>query len=373
MNRIFLTRATLPDFDEYVEEIRNIWETHWVTTMGPRHNKLEEMLEGYFQSGKTTLFVNGHNALEAAISSLKKKGEIITTPFSFISTTHAIVRTGNIPVFCDISEKDFNIDVDQLEKHITNKTIAILPVHTFGIPCDVEAIQRVTEKYGISVIYDAAHAFGVRYKGKSIANFGDMSVFSFHASKVFNCGEGGCIVSNNSNADGYLKMYRMFGINNDKSEIVGTNAKMNELSAALGICNLRHISETISRRKEIYDYYMDRLVDVKGVKIEKADVDIDQNYSYFPLRIDSQIMPNKRDAICSNLNDLGIQVLRHFYPIIPDHPCYHVSSAKNNDLPVARKISEEILLLPLYDFLSINEADYVIESLKNALDNRGKI
>lgn len=366
MKQIFLTQASLPDLEEYIEEIRNIWNTHWVTSMGPKHNLLEKKIEDYLGINGVTLFTNGHNALEAILNAFELKGEVITTPFSFISTTHAIVRNGLMPVFCDITEHDFNIDADKIERLITDKTSAILATHIFGTPCNVEKIEEIAKKYNLKVIYDAAHAFGVKYKGKGIAAYGDASIFSFHASKVFNSLEGGCVVCSDRVVNDYLMKYRNFGNTNGYTEIIGTNAKMNEFSAAMGLCNLRHIDTSIGKRKKLFEYYCEELKVVSGVMLPEKSESFARNYSYFPIRIDSTLLPGKRDDIFIKMNNWGIQVLRHFYPIVPEQPCYK-DMFFNVYTPIAKKISEEILLLPLYEKLQIEEAEYIIKKMKELL------
>lgn len=350
----FLTQASLPEFNEYVEEIKSIWDNHWVTTMGPKHEMFERHISEYMNAGDATLFVNGHNALEAVIAAYELKGEIITTPFSFISTTHAIVRNGIKPVFCDIKENDFNIDVDKIEELITSKTSAIVPVHMFGTPCEVERIEEIANKYNLKVIYDAAHAFGVEINGVNIAAYGDASIFSFHASKVFNCIEGGCVICKHKDISTYLRKYRNFGNSPSGCEVIGTNGKMNEFMAAMGLCNLRHIDTSIEKRRCIYERYLEKIGDVSGITIPEVSVNIKRNYAYLPIVIPAQI----RDRVFEDLNKDGIQALRHFYPIIPKQPCYRDFFAFNVD-SIAEKISKEILLLPLYENLSLEEVDYI--------------
>lgn len=366
MKQIFLTQASLPDYDEYIEEIRSIWDTHWVTSMGPKHNLLEQKIEKYLDVEGVTLFTNGHNALEAIINAFKLKGEVITTPFSFISTTHAIVRNGLTPVFCDINEDDYNINAEKIEKLINDKTSAIIATHTFGIPCNIRKIDEIAKKHKLIVIYDAAHAFGVKYDGKSIAHYGDASIFSFHASKVFNSIEGGCVVCRYYAINAYLRKYRNFGNINDHSEIIGTNAKMHEFSAAMGLCNLRRLDASINKRKEIFDYYFDELSSIQGIELPRIKETCERNYAYFPMKINAAIFPNKRNEIFAILNALGIQVLRHFYPIIPEQPCYK-DLFFNSYTPVAKKVSEEILLLPLHEGLMLDDAKYILDKFREAL------
>ena len=254
MSNILVTRSSMPSYEEYCEEIKDLWDSHWLTNMGVKHQKLQKELEEYFDIPHVALYTNGHLALENAIAALNlpKGGEVITTPFTFASTTHAIVRNGLVPVFCDVKEDDYTIDVSKIENLITDQTVAIVPVHVYGNMCDVEEIDRIAKKYALKVIYDAAHAFGVKYKGVSSACFGDASMFSFHATKVFNTIEGGCVCFKDDSWVQLLNDMKNFGIHGPESvEFVGGNAKMNEFQAAMGLCNLRHLDEEIGKRKKV--------------------------------------------------------------------------------------------------------------------------
>ena len=289
MNKILVTRSSMPDFDEYIEEIKEIWDSHWLTNMGPKHKKLQADLKEYLGVENIDLFVNGHMSLELSLQALKMQGEVITTPFTFASTTHAIVRNGLEPVFCDINLDDYTIDVSKIESLITDRTCAIMPVHVYGNVCDVEGIQRIADKYGLKVIYDAAHTFGEKYKGKGIGTFGDVSCFSFHATKVFNTIEGGAACFKNPEFG--LELYRLknFGIRGPEVvDAVGANAKMNEFSAAMGICNLRHIDEEIAKRKKVVERYRERLGNVNGIKLSPIQEDVQSNYAYFPVVFDEK-------------------------------------------------------------------------------------
>mgnify|MGYP002568623909 FL=1 len=257
-NKILVTRSSMPSLDEYVEEIQTIWDSHWLTNMGVKHKQLQKELEEYLGVSHVALYTNGHLALENAIAALNlpEGGEVITTPFTFASTTHAIVRNGLVPVFCDVNEKDYTIDVTKIESLITDRTVAIVPVHVYGNLCDVEEIDRIAKKYALKVIYDAAHAFAVKYKGVSSACFGDASMFSFHATKVFNTIEGGAVCFKNDDWVQLLNDQKNFGIHGPESVcFVGGNAKMNEFQAAMGICNLRHLNEEITKRKKVVERY----------------------------------------------------------------------------------------------------------------------
>lgn len=277
-NKILVTRSSMPTLDEYVEEIRSIWDSHWLTNMGVKHKELQAELEEYLEIPHVALYTNGHLALENAIAALNlpEGGEVITTPFTFASTTHAIVRNGLVPVFCDVNEKDYTIDVTKIEDLITDRTVAIVPVHVYGNLCDVEEIDRIAKKYGLKVIYDAAHAFAVKYKGVSSACFGDASMFSFHATKVFNTIEGGAVCFKNDSWVQLLNDQKNFGIHGPESVCyVGGNAKMNEFQAAMGICNLRHLGDEIAKRKSVVERYRERLSGVEGIQLSAIQENVE--------------------------------------------------------------------------------------------------
>ena len=286
-NIISVTYSSIPTLEEYINEIKDIWDTHWLTNMGVKHKELEEKLLEYLHVKNITLFSNGHLGLECIIEALKLKGEVITTPFTFASTTHAIVRKGLKPVFCDINYNDYTIDVTKIEELITDKTSAIIPVHVYGNVCNVYEIERIAKKHNLKVIYDAAHSFGVEVDGKSIGNFGDASMFSFHATKVFNTIEGGAIVYRDDKIGGILNKIKNFGITGeDRVEYIGCNAKMNEFQAAMGLCNLRSIDKEIEKRRIIYEKYIERLYNIEGINIFIHDECVKHNYSYFPVVFD---------------------------------------------------------------------------------------
>ena len=259
---INVTRSSMPSYEEYCEEIKELWDSRWLTNMGKKHKQLESDLKEYLKTPNITLYTNGHLALEGVIGSFgfEAGSEVITTPFTFASTTHAIARNGLVPVFCDVNPIDYTIDVEKLEALITDKTVAIAPVHVYGNMCDVERIQEIADKHGLKVIYDAAHAFGVKYKGISSANFGDASMFSFHATKVFNTIEGGAVTYKDSNLSSILDDMKNFGLHTPEQGLyIAGNAKMNEFQASMGICNLRHIDEEIAKRKNAVEAYRKRL------------------------------------------------------------------------------------------------------------------
>lgn len=367
LERIYVTKSSMPPFEEYVDEIKTIWETHWLTNMGPLHNQLEEMLKNYLGINYISLFTNGHSALEMTLQAFDLKGEVITTPFTFASTTHAIVRNGLTPVFCDIREDDYTIDASKIESLITENTSAILPVHVYGNMCDVYAIQRIAEKYGLKVIYDAAHAFGVKYFDKSSASFGDASMFSFHATKVFNTIEGGAVTFNHSALEKKLYELKNFGIKDTETvNAVGGNAKMNEFQAAMGICNLKHIDNAIEKRKKLVNRYRTLLKNCKGLKIQVEKENVLSNYAYFPIQIDSKNFGESRDAVYFRLQKSNIMTRKYFYPLISDFDCYK-NRYNSSDTPVAKKIADEILCLPLYEDLTLEQVEFICTTL---LDNR---
>ena len=280
----------MPELDEYIEEIRELWDTHWLTNMGAKHKALQEQLKSYLDVEDIDLLTNGHMALELSMQAMNLHGEVITTPFTFASTTHAIVRNGLEPVFCDINPVDFTIDVNKIEELITDKTVAIVPVHVYGNVCDVEKIEQIAKKYGLKVIYDAAHTFGVKYKGKGIGSYGDVSCFSFHATKVFNTVEGGAVCFDDK--DFGLELYRLknFGIRGPEVvDGVGANAKMNEFCAAMGLCNLKHIDGEINKRKQIVERYRMHLDNIDGIQLNPIQDNVEQNYSYFPVVFDEKV------------------------------------------------------------------------------------
>ncbi len=358
---IFTTKPILPDLDAYMEEIQDLWDTRWITNMGVKHNSLEEELRRYLGAKNLTLFVNGHLALEAAIGAFNLKGEVITTPFTFISTTHAIVRSGLEPVFCDIRSDDYTINADIIETLITDRTVAIVPVHVYGNPCDVQKISTLADKYKLKVIYDAAHCFGVTLNGKSIACYGDASVFSFHATKVFNTVEGGAVACSDSNISLVLESVRNFGFSRDgEVENVGFNGKMNEFQAAMGICNLRDIEEIISIRKNIYDRYMENLDGIQGIKLNFPQRDVGHNYSYFPMVFDGY--KKTRDRISEELKANSVETRKYFYPLTNRYKCYE--HYKSNVTPVAEYIAERVLTLPLHQEITYDDIDRICSIIK---------
>lgn len=369
-DRILVTRSLMPPYEEYIKEIRALWDSHLITNMGIYHQELEKRLKDYLKVPEVSLMVNGHMALELTIQAMgfPAGSEVITTPFTFISTTHAIVRNGLEPVFCDIKDSDGTIDEEKIEALITKKTVAIIPVHVYGNICNVDAIQKIADKYDLKIIYDAAHAFGETYKGIGVANFGDASVFSFHATKVFNSIEGGAASFREHSFYEKLHNLRNFGIRGEDLVVeTGSNAKMNEFSAIMGLCNLKYIEEEINKRSQRVDYYKKNLDNILGIQMFSQNESIEYNSSYLPIRINPLEFGCTRDELVSYLRENRIIARKYFYPLITEQFCYK-DKYKRVDVPVAKRISDEILTLPLYadlDFEIINEIIDLIMKARN--------
>ncbi|MCR4661442.1 MAG: DegT/DnrJ/EryC1/StrS family aminotransferase [Clostridia bacterium] len=362
MKTINVTRSSMPDLDEYIDEIKDLFDSHWLTNMGEKHQKLEKELESMLNVKHVTLYTNGHLALEGIWEAYNfpKGSEVITTPFTFVSTTHAISRSGLIPVFCDIDPNSYCIDPNKIEQLITPKTVAICPVHVYGYLCDVDKIALIAKKYNLKVIYDAAHAFGVKYNGKSSASFGDVSMFSFHATKVFNTIEGGALCYNDDSLVGVLNDLKNFGIHGPEDvNYIGGNAKMNEFQASMGLCNLRHLDREILKRKRVVEEYKKRLGGVKGIKLLDYSDSIQPNYAYFPVIFDGF---KDRDSIFSELKKNNIIARKYFYPLTNSVKCYKkFENANPEKTPVAKYVSERVLTLPLYADLTIDEVNMICD------------
>lgn len=360
---INVTRSSMPSFEEYCEEIKELWDSRWLTNAGAKHQQLQAQLEKYLGVSHVSLYTNGHLALENIIGAmdLPKGGEVITTPFTFVSTTHAISRNGLVPVFCDANSEDYTIDVSKIEALITEKTCAIVPVHVYGNLCDVEEIQRIADKHGLKVIYDAAHAFGVRYKGKGAGSFGDASMFSFHATKVYHTIEGGCVCYGEDSLTQKLADIRNFGLHGQEECLyVGGNAKMNEFQAAMGLCNLRHIDGEIAKRKAVVERYRERLSGVEGIKLSVIQPDVESNYAYFPVVFDGY--KYTRDAVFARLKEQNIIARKYFYPLTNDFACYgDLASAGAEKTPVAAYFASRVLTMPLFADLELADVDRICD------------
>jgi len=356
---IQVTRSSMPDIEEFIEEIKDLWDSHWLTNMGVKHKQLEAEILEYLGVPNITLFTNGHLGLECAIAAFNLTGEVITTPFTFASTTHAIVRNNLEPIFCDINSDDYTIDTDKLESLMTDKTSAIIPVHVYGNLCNVSEIERIAKKYSLKVIYDAAHTFGVTVDGVGVANFGDASIFSFHATKVFNTIEGGAVTFKNPELRRTLNGLKNFGITGPESvEYVGGNAKMNEFQAAMGICNLRHVDAEIEKRKAIVERYREKFNGIDGIKLVQPKNGVKSNYAYFPIIFDGYQL--SRDEVFEKLKAEDIYARKYFYPLTNSFECYK-DRFDVNKTPVAKYIAERVLTFPLYADLALEDIDRICD------------
>ena len=359
--RINVTRSSMPGFEEYCEEIKDLWESRWLSNAGAKHKLFEQQLQDYLGVPYLTLFANGHVGLEVAIDAFDLKGEVITTPYTHCSTTHSIVRNGLTPVFCDVNDRDFTIDADQIEKYITDKTCAIVATHVYGYACDVKKIEAIAKKHNLKVIYDAAHAFGVTIDGKGIAAFGDASMFSCHATKVFHTIEGGItafadpVVLNKTN-----KLINFGFVSPTEVDYISTNARMNEFEAAMGICNLRHFDSEVAKRKAAADRYVERLSGVPGIRLIAPQPGITQNYSYFPVFFDGYKL--NRDEVQAKLAEHNIFARKYFSPLTSELACYKNDYAWSvANTPVAKHAESCVLTLPMYADLTVEDVDRICD------------
>ncbi|WP_078409103.1 DegT/DnrJ/EryC1/StrS family aminotransferase [Priestia abyssalis] len=361
--RINVTKPFLPPIEQFIKKIEEIWENNWLTNNGPLHEQFEKGVVDYLKVRNACLFTNGHLALDVAIKSLDLKGEVITTPFTFASTVHTITMNGLTPVFCDIELGTFNIDINKIEELITEKTSAIIPVHVFGNLCNVKAIEKIAQKYNLKVIYDAAHTFGVELNGRGIGSYGNISMFSLHATKVFHSIEGGVLSFNDGALKEKLNKYKNFGISGEEQvDVVGLNAKMNEFQAAMGLVNLSYIDEQIEKRKKATYAYRNNLKDIEGLRYLEDQEGVKHNYAYFPIIINESIFGMNRDSLHEKLQDFNIFTRKYFYPLCTDFNCYDFNS---NELLNAKFVSKNILTLPLYSDLSIDEVLRICETIKS--------
>ena len=359
--RILVTQSSMPELYEYVEEIKDMWNSHWLTNMGPKHKLFQTELCKYMGVEYIDLFTNGHMAIELTLQAMNLQGEVITTPFTFASTTHAIVRNGLEPVFCDIDPVTFTIDPVRLESLITDRTCAILPVHVYGNVCNIEEIERIAHKYELKVIYDACHTFGETYKGKGIGTFGDASCFSFHATKVFNSIEGGAVSFKDKRLGDILYELKNFGIHgSEEVSAVGANAKMNEFCAAMGLCNLRHLETEIEKRKKVGERYCSHLKNVDGLQLNADQPYLKRNYAYFPVVFEEKIFGASRAEVFNALAEKGIGARKYFHPLTNTFSAFH---GKYNVLetPVALHVSKRVLTLPIYADLALEDVDFICE------------
>lgn len=362
---IYVTQPLLPPLEEFQPYLEKIWESKWLTNAGPFHQEFEEKLADFLGIDYLSLFANGTLALVTALQALRITGEVITTPFSFVATAHSLLWNGIKPVFVDIKPETFNLDPEKIEAAITPHTTAIMPVHVYGRPCDVEKIQKIADIYGLKVIYDAAHAFGVTYKERSLLGHGDLSTLSFHATKVFNTFEGGAIVCPDAKTKMRIDDLKNFGYNGEVTVVApGINAKMNELQAAFGLLQLKHIKKAIDRRREIDRQYREQLSSVAGVTCPSLPADTIYNHAYFPILIEKEY-PLSRDDLNEKCRENGIFTRRYFYPLISEFPMYRgLPSAMQSNLPIASKVAYQVLCLPIYPDLEIEFIERIVSIIK---------
>lgn len=359
--KILVTRSSMPELDEFVNEIKEMWDTHWLTNMGPKHRQFQAALCEYMGVENIDLFTNGHMAIELTLQAMNLQGEVITTPFTFASTTHAIVRNGLTPVFCDIDPVTYTIDVERMERLITDRTCAILPVHVYGNVCNVEEIERIAKKYELKVIYDACHTFGETYKGRSIGAYGDASCFSFHATKVFNSIEGGAVTFKDKRLGDTLYELKNFGIHGpEEVSAVGANAKMNEFCAAMGLCNLRHLDAEIEKRRKVAERYQSHLEGIEGLQLNAVQPGLKRNYAYYPVVFEENAFGASRAEVFAALAGQGIVARKYFYPLTNTFSAFH---GKFNVLetPVALHVSKRVLTLPIYADLALEDVDRICD------------
>lgn len=360
---IQVTQPSMPPFDEYVEMIKDLWDSKNLTNRGSKHEELEDWLNLYLDTPNIELFTNGHLALETALSAFGLTGEVITTPFTSPSTVQAIIRSGLLPVFCDINEEDYTIDVGKIEELITEHTSAILPVHIYGHVCDVQAIEEIAQKHRLKVIYDGGHAFGVTVDDQGIGNFGDASVFSFHAAKVFNTIEGGAVTYNDPDLSESLKGLGNLGQTDSETvEYIGGNAKMNEFQAAMGLCNIRYVDDNIEKRKQIVERYIVHLKDIEGIKLVPEPKEVKSSYAHFPVVFDGY--KKTRDEVDQELRRNRIMARKYFPPLTNKFPAYN-GHFEIVETPVAEYISQHNLTLPLYSDLSLEDVDRICKIILN--------
>lgn len=359
MGRINVTKSSMPSFEEYIETLRPVWESRWLSNRGAASKQFEDDLKKYLDCDNVWLFANGHVAMEVALQALDMKGEVITTPYTHISTTNAIVRNGLTPVFVDVKEDNYTINPELIEAAITDKTVAIVATHVYGFLCDVKAIDAIAKKHNLKVVYDAAHAFGVTLNGVSSANFGDASMFSTHATKVFHTIEGGLVTYKDPKLFDAMQYIVNFGFTTQEEAMyVGTNARMNEFEAVMGICNLRHIDEEIAKRKIVGDRMTERLSGVPGIKLIEPEEGLVWNYSYYPAIFDGY--KESRDEIKEKLEKEEIFARKYFYPITNKFACF-TEQYGNVNVPVAAHAADCVLTLPMYADMTVEDADRICD------------
>jgi dTDP-4-amino-4,6-dideoxygalactose transaminase len=362
---IYVTRPDLPNLEEFIPYLKEIWDSKILTNGGPFHQQLERELCEYLGVKHIALFTNATIGLVTALQALRITGEVITTPYSFVATAHSLLWNGIKPVFVDIDPDTLNLDPRRIEEAITPQTTAIMPVHCYGHPCDVERIEAIADNYGLKVIYDAAHAFGVKCHCGSVLNHGDLSVLSFHATKVFNTFEGGAIICPDEKIRQRINHLKNFGFVDEVTVVApGINGKMSEFNAALGLLQLKGIDQALAKRRAIDERYRSALKHVRGIRCLQSAGEAHSNYAYFPILVQPD-HSRSRDALYQKFRDAEIYVRRYFHPLISDFPMYRgLPSAAHANLPVARKVSEQVLCLPIYPGLRADQVDRIVELLK---------
>ena len=363
---ITVTRPFLPPLKEFIPYLEQIWETKILTNNGPFHQQLEKELGEYLGVKYISLFSNGTLALMTALRTLNITGEVITTPYSFVATTHSLWWNNIKPVFVDVDPKTLNLDPDKIEKAITPKTTAIMPVHVYGNPCNVQRIKKIADTYGLKIIYDAAHAFGVTIKNKSVLNFGDLSVLSFHATKTYNTFEGGAIVCHDEATKKRIDNLKNFGFIDETIVVTpGINAKMNEVQAAMGLLQLKYINRNIKKRERIAKTYRKNLCGTEGLTFFEDIPGVRHNYTYFPVFIDKERFGKTRDELYEKLKKHNILGRRYFYPLISQFPSYSgLESARPGKMPIAEKFTEQVICLPIYPELSLKDVKKICSFIK---------
>lgn len=364
---IYVTQPALPNLDEFIPYLKQIWENKVLTNNGPFHQQLEKELAAFLDVPYISLFANGTLALVTALQALRITGEVITTPYSFVATTHSLWWNSIKPVFVDIDPVFGNLDPEKVEAAITPKTSAILPVHVYGNPCNVKRMQEISDVYGLKLIYDAAHCFGVKHLGTGICNYGDLSILSFHATKVFNTMEGGAIICHDIATKKRIDYLKNFGFAGETTIMApGINSKMNEMQAALGLVQLKHYESNIEKRKIVYNAYRDGLKEVRGITYLPKPMDTESNYAYFPIFVNEKEYGMSRDQLYDKLKQHNIFGRRYFYPLISEFSMYKgLESSSKSNLLKAHKMADEVICLPIYPDLSLNDVNRIVTYIKN--------
>lgn len=366
---VHVTRPLLPPLEKLTDRLREVWASRWLTNGGAQHERLEEALRSHLGAGHLSLFNNGTVALLTAIRALGLEGSVVTTPFTFPATPHALAWSGIEPVFCDIDPVTLTIDPDRAEAAIRGDTTGILAVHVYGIPCDLARLQSISSRHGLRLLYDGAHAFGTTVDGAAVAGFGDATMFSFHATKLFHTAEGGALATADAQLKASFDHLRNFGIcNQEEVDVPGINGKLNELQAALGLTVLEHVAEEVERRRTLAGRYRAHLQDIEGLTLMATPPGVETSHQYFVVRIDAKAFGVSRDAVQAALRAENVFTRKYFFPLCSDYPCYRdLPSADPARLPVARRVAQEVLCLPIYGDLALEDVDRICEML---LDQR---